>query len=77
MYGFIGNGAHKSSLLKKGYLTEQQWTKKESSSNLAPASPRSTTKDNLTQLRELSELKEKGFLTDEEFSLQKAKILNA
>ena len=77
VYGFIGNGAHKSSLLKKGYLTEQQWTKKESSSNLAPASPRSTTKDNLTQLRELSELKEKGFLTDEEFSLQKAKILNA
>lgn len=77
VYGFIGNGAHKSSLLKKGYLTEQQWSKKESPSNLAPSSPRSTTKDNLTQLKELAELKEKGFLTDQEFSLQKAKILNA
>ena len=25
IYGFIGNGAHKSSLLKKGYFTNNQW----------------------------------------------------
>jgi len=77
VYGFIGNDAHKSSLLKKGYLTEKQWSKKESTPDVAPASPHSTTKDNLTQLRELAELKEKGFLTDEEFTRQKEKILNA
>ena len=77
VYGFIGNEAHKSSLLKKGYLTEQQWSKKESTPDVAPAFPNSTTKDNLTQLRELAELKEKGFLTDEEFTRQKEKILSA
>lgn len=77
VYGFIGNGAHKSSLLKKGYLTEEQWSKKEGSPSVAQPSPRSTAKDHLTQLKELAELKEKGFLTEEEFSLQKAKILNA
>ena len=77
VYGFIGNEAHKSSLLKKGYLTEEQWSRKENpSTTVQPTSP-STPKDNLTQLKELAELKEKGILTDEEFLQQKAKLLRA
>ena len=77
VYGFIGNGAHKSSLLKKGYLTEAQWSKKETMPSSVSPAPSPSTKDHLTQLKELSVLKEKGFLTDAEFSLQKARILNS
>ena len=74
VYGFIGNDAHKSSLLKKGYLTKDQWAKKENQSTAHPTSP-STEKDYLSQLRELAELKDKGILTDEEFQQQKTKLL--
>ncbi len=77
VYGFIGNGAHKSSLLKKGYLTEEQWSKKENQSPAAQPTSPSSPKDHLTQLKELAELKEKGILTDEEFLQQKAKLLRA
>ena len=76
VYGFIGNGAHKSSLLKKGYLVEKQWSKKESQSSTVQQSSPSIPKDLLTQLKELAELKEKGILTDEEFLQQKAKLLS-
>ena len=77
VYGFIGNGAHKSSLLKKGYLSEEQWAKKDQP--VASASPKVTSsqKDHLTQLKELGELRDKGVLTDEEFNRQKAKLLGA
>ena len=73
VYGFIGNGAHKSSLLKKGYLTEEQWAKKENPPVSVQSQP--SPKDHLAQLKELGELKEKGVLTDEEFLQQKAKLL--
>jgi len=36
-----------------------------------------STDDKLTQLKELGELKEAGVLTDAEFEVQKAKILNS
>lgn len=39
----------------------------------APAAP--STSDMLTELRQLAELKDSGVLTDEEFALQKARIL--
>jgi len=75
VYGFIGNGAHKSSLLKKGYLTEEQWSKKENPQFSMPPPAQSSPKDHLAQLKELAELKEKGILTEEEFLQQKAKLL--
>lgn len=40
----------------------------------APAPPQ---KDVVTQLRELAELKDQGILTEQEFEVQKAKILNS
>ena len=77
VYGFIGNGAHKSSLLKKGYLAEEQWQKKEKPSSPPQPTPSATQKDQLTQLRELAELRDKGILTEEEFGRQKLKLLGA
>lgn len=75
VYGFIGNDAHKKSLLKKGYLSNAQWENRNPS--LVPTPPPSGIgqRDHVTQLRELAELREKGMLTDEEFSKQKAKLL--
>jgi hypothetical protein len=77
VYGFIGNGAHKSSLLKKGYLTKEQWKKKEQPAATVQQQPPAAQKDHLAQLRELGELRDKEILTEEEFNLQKAKLLNA
>ncbi len=76
VYGFIGNGAHKSSLLKKGYLTENQWASKNvaAATQLQPAF--AAQKDQVTQLLELAELRDKGVLTEQEFSQQKTKLLN-
>lgn len=77
VYGFIGNGAHKSSLLKKGYLTESQWRSKEARpyGQEDPAFGRAS--DGISRLKDLAELKEKGILTEEEFKQQKANILNS
>ncbi len=74
-YGFIGNDAHKKHLLEKGYLTSEQWENRSAAS--APTSPASSDglRDHVAQLRELAELRDKGVLTEEEFSKQKAKLL--
>ncbi len=85
VYGFIGNGLHKSSLLKKGYLTGEQWRRRDQASAPTaapaaipapqpvpqPAAPR----DHVTQLKELAELRDRGMLTEEEFAAHKAKLL--
>ena len=79
VYGFIGNGAHKNKLLSKGYLTIDQWKRKtelEERPQRSNSAVEVSEKDPVSKLRELVELKEKGFLTEEEFSVQKAKILN-
>ena len=78
VYGFIGNKAYKSSLLKKGYLNREQWEKKEKISDLVGDNFLSAhKKDSITQLKELAELRDKGILTNEEFIKQKDKIINA
>lgn len=75
VYGFIGNGAHKKSLLKKGYLTSSQWESQRVRTDGAAPQPKTSHNDHIAQLRELAELREKGFLTEAEFSAQKAKVL--
>ena len=76
VYGFIGNEAHKSSLLRKGYLTTEAWEQKNAppSPSTAQATPAAPV-DSISKLRDLAELKSKGILTEEEFLVQKAKIL--
>ena len=43
--------------------------------NAAPPPPAAPAPDRLDQLRELGELKQQGILTEEEFAIQKARIL--
>jgi membrane protease subunit (stomatin/prohibitin family) len=45
------------------------------SSNAAPAAPAETETDPIAEIERLGALKEKGLLTDEEFTAAKAKIL--
>jgi hypothetical protein len=42
----------------------------------APAAPAAPAADPIQQLKELGELHQSGVLTDEEFAVQKSKILN-
>ena len=76
VYGFIGNASHKSSLVKKGYLTEDQWAQKGHSTATPSQAAAVSQKDNLTKLKELGELRSTGVLTDDEFNKQKAKLLS-
>lgn len=69
VYGFIGNGAHKSSLLKRGYLTRDQHLQVRSRLNQPNAG---TIAD---QLGTLAALRDKGDLTEAEFQAQKSRIL--
>ena len=77
VYGFIGNEVHKKSLLKKGYLTSAQWENQQNQHTSTPAPSNASQKDHLSQLRELAELRDKGILTEDEFSKQKSKLLGA
>ncbi len=69
VYAFIGNDEHYNLLLKKGYLTEKQWQRKEGSV------PTETTNiaDELIKLRTLTD---SGALSEEEFTNAKQKLLN-
>lgn len=76
VYAIKGNELHKSSLLKKGYLTEDQWRQKEQ--RATPTAPRAAMqpqRDHAAQLRDLADLRDKGVLTEAEFAAQKAKLL--
>ena len=72
VYGFIGNDVYKNALLKKGYLTTEQW---ENQRTPTPVPSNPSRKDHLAQLRELAELRDKGILTEDEFNKQKEKLL--
>jgi hypothetical protein len=56
----------------QAYNQQQQYVQAQPAP--APAPP---AKDPIEQLKELAELHSQGILTDDEFSAQKAKILNA
>lgn len=73
VYGFIGNGAHKSSLIKKGYLTSTQLNAQQAIST----EPRMAAKDPIERLREIAEMRDKGILTESEFAAQKARLLGS
>jgi hypothetical protein len=77
VYGFIGNGAYKKSLLKKGYLTKDQWERRNSSFSSVQNPNTQSQRDSATQLRDLAELRAQGVLTEDEFLKQKAKLLTA
>lgn len=76
-YGVMGNGVHKAALLKKGYLTEEQWHAKQGGVATGDGSAHHGGADQLSQLRQLGELRNNGTLTDEEFQREKARLLEA
>ena len=59
---------------QQGYYDEQPQAAPEPAPAAAPAPP---PVDPIAQLKELAELKQAGVLTDDEFAVQKAKILNS
>ena len=77
VYGFMGNGLHKSSLLKKGYLTEGQSQTVRKSTPNAPLNTVTSrpADDSIERLTALAKLKDSGALTQQEFEEQKRKIL--
>jgi hypothetical protein len=72
VYGFIGNGLHKSLLLKKGYLNRSQTA---APANLAPATAVATAVDPIQRLKDLADLRDRGVLSDAEFLAQKSKLV--
>jgi len=60
---------------QQGYYDEPQYEEPPPQAAPAPA-PAADTGDMVQQLKDLAALKEQGILTDEEFAVQKAKILN-
>lgn len=76
-YGFAGNGLHKASLLKQGYLGKGQLPTSAPPQAFSGRTINAvaTTADALQQLKDLADLKERGILSDAEFAQQKAKIL--
>jgi Short C-terminal domain len=58
----------------QGYYDQPQY--EEPPPQAAPAAPAADTGDMVQQLKDLAALKDQGILTDEEFAVQKAKILN-
>jgi hypothetical protein len=61
---------------QQGYYDEPQYEEPPPQAAPAPAAPAADTGDMVQQLKDLAALKEQGILTDEEFAVQKAKILN-
>lgn len=76
IFPFIANALHAKSLLKKGYLTEKQWLEQES---LAKQSSHNSERKQVSsvadELSKLATLKEQGVLTEEEFLMQKSKLI--
>ena len=56
---------------------EQQYAQQQAAAAPAPAAAPAETGDPMQRLAELGELHKSGVLTDEEFAVAKAKILNA
>lgn len=54
---------------------QQQWAAQQQAAAPPPAA--GVTEDSIAKLKELAALKDQGILTDAEFEVQKAKILNA
>ena len=74
VYGFMGNGLHRSLLLKAGYLTRDQMERDKSGAVVTTASP-SNGADLIQRLNDLADLRDRGVLTEAEFQAQKTRIV--
>lgn len=78
VFPFFANEQYAKSLLKQGYLNEEQWNEKKKAEKLASntLSQNQASSSVSDELLKLVALKEQGVLTDEEFSVQKMKLLS-
>lgn len=74
-YGFAGNSIHKKHLLSKGYLTLEQYS--QNNNKKINKSDSSNVVSIADELSKLSELKNSGVLTEEEFFERKNKLLKS
>jgi len=74
IFPFFANGQHAESLLKQGYLNEKQWKEKKDNNN--QVNNQNNNSSVADELSKLVALKEQGILTDEEFLIQKDKLLS-
>ncbi len=74
VYGFIGNGLHKSLLLKGGYLTKSQVETQPAGSARSGLQPQP--RDAIGQLKDLADLRDRGVLSEAEFQMQKTKAMS-
>ncbi|AMP36997.1 SHOCT domain-containing protein [Ralstonia solanacearum] len=80
-YGFQGNAIHKKALLAKGYLTKAQYddrqvAQRSSLSTAVPASTPAAARSHVAdELVKLAGLRDSGILSEEEFTIQKSKLL--
>lgn len=79
LFAFFANDQYAKSLIANGYLNEKQWKER----NQANAGTVMTTRISqhevsflADELEKLAALKEKGILTEEEWSRQKQRLLN-
>ncbi len=79
IFPFFANSLFANTLLKQGYLNEQQWKERQQAHTRAP-SPTSTQDRADTsvadELLKLARLKEQGILTADEFDRQKRELLS-
>lgn len=79
VFPFFANEQHAKSLMRKGFLTEEQWNQKQNP--VAASTDRNhssgwESEGIADELAKLAELKNKGILTEEEFAAQKSKLLS-
>ena len=77
VFPFFANEHHAKSLLKQGYLNEKQWNEKKAEKQASNATSQNRVASSVSdELSKLVALKDQGVLTDEEFSVQKKKLLS-
>ncbi len=77
IFPFFANEQHAKSLLKQGYLNEKQWNEKKAEKQASNSTPQNRVASSVSdELSKLVALKNQGVLTDEEFSVQKKKLLS-
>ena len=78
IFPFFANGQYAKALLERGYLNEDQWSQRKTTSRVAekPDLKNRASSSVADELEKLVALKNQGVLSDEEFNTQKLKLLS-
>jgi hypothetical protein len=79
VFPFFANGQYAKSLLERGYLNEKQWNDRQQGKarGITSGSQHTQTRPSIAdELAKLATLKEQGVLSEDEFVMQKKKLLS-